>query len=232
MRNFFRTEADKLKKMNFTDKRQYIWEYYKLHLLFIAVLLFFIGYMINIWFINPPKRDYLYIAWQAHMVAHDQLGALGDRLSVIVENPERYHVRVQSYALTGEPQMDQALITRFFAMMQVGELHAIITTGDEMLANAYGGLIKPIYPVMDALAEINPGLHDYISERLITLTFTPEVSARDGEAETVTEVMSIDLNGVPLLDELGFWSEDLYFGLVISSDYYYQLAKALVVLFE
>jgi len=226
MRKFFRTEIDKLKKMNFTDKRQYIWEYYKLHLFLIGISLLFIGYLINIWFINPPKRDYVYIAWQAHAVHHEHLTALGERLSVIVEDTERYRVSFNSYVLVGDPQMDQALITRFFAMLQVGEVHAIITARDEIAASASGGFLGPIYPVLDALAELNSDVHNYVLERVATFTYSPE-----GE-EAVTHALGINLDGAPLLEELGFFTNDVYLCLIINSSHYYELAKVLVELFS
>jgi len=228
MRKWFRTEMDKLKQMNFTDKRQYIWEYYKLHLFFIGLILFFIGYLINVWFINPPKRDYVYIAWQAQAVHPEHLNTLEDRLSIILEVPERYRISVNSYVLVGEPQMDQALVTRFFAMLHVGDIHAIMASRNEMIGSAYGGIIRPIYPVLDALEELNPDLHDYIAKRVAVFTYSPE----EDPAAAVTSAMGISLNDAPLLRELGFFTEDLYLCLIINSSHYYELAKVLVELFR
>jgi len=226
MRNFFRTEAAKLKKMNFTDKRQYIWEYYKLQIFFLGLIIFFIGYVINVTLINPPKREYLYISWQAHWAPHEQLSALGDNLSAIVENPERYRVFVQSYVQTGEPQMDQALATRFFAMLQAGDLHAMVTTREGLAESAEFGLIKPIQPVLAELEALDPILYDYISSRALIITYTME------DGETFTDAMGICIGGAPLMDASGIISDNVYISVIINSIRHYELAKALVALFS
>jgi len=230
MRNFFRTEWAKLKPMNFTDKRQYIWEYYKLQIIAIAFGIIAIVYLINTMIINPPPRDYLYLAWQGNIIHTDPLEELGERLTVITENPDRYNVAVRSYLLTGEPQMDQAIITRFFAIMHVGDLHGILTTGANLVGLAEEGIINPVHDLLTYVEEINPELHDYLALRAPLITFVPDIADHDGTV--VTDNMGISLHGSPLLYELGIPTGDLYLTITSVSDRYYELAKALVVMFE
>ena len=228
IRRFFRQESAKLKEMNFTEKRQYIWEYYKLHIIAAVIFLIFIGSVINNRIINPPMREYLYVAWQAHHVMPDQLAALSEDLSIIVENPDRYVVFVHSYVLTGEPQMDQALFTRFSGLLSLGQLHIIISSRYETEGNAMGRIIKPVHDFVAYLGELNPELKEEIESRVVTFTFTVPGVHEDTE---VTDAMAISLAGAPLLEELGFITEDLYFNIVINADNYYEIAKALTVMF-
>ena len=226
IRKFFATEGAKLKEMNFTDKRQYIWEYYKLHIFALGCLIVVTGSIVNNVFINPPMRDYLYIAWQAGMVPQEALQDMSERLSVIAEDQERYWVTVRSYELTGDPQMDQAIITRFHAILTVGDLHAMITTGEWIEQNAVFGIIRPVDDLLAAVEELCPALYEKITDRISTITFTP----RDEEV-AITDRMAISLLDAPLFTEAGFVTEDLYLCIIINSDRVYETAKALWVMF-
>jgi len=229
IKRFFRQEGAKLKEMNFTEKRQYIWEYYKLHIIASLILLVFAGSIINNRFINPPMREYLYVVWQAYHVMPDRLDSLSENLSVIVEDPDRYAVFVHSYVLSGEPQMDQALFTRFSGLLSLGQLHIIISSRDETEGNAMGRIIKPVHDFVAYFGEQNPELKEEIEGRVTIFTFTD--TSVQGDTE-VTDAMAISLAGAPLLEELGFFTEDLYLNVVINAYNYYEIAKALTVMFQ
>ena len=225
-RNFFSTEAAKLKEMNFTEKRQYIWEYYKLHMLLVAAALFIIVNLINNWFINPPKRNYVYIAWQAGIVRPDDLDTLGQRLSIIPENQERYAVVVRSYYFTGDPQRDQAIATRLYAMLTLGDIHATITTSVGIAEFSAAGMIRPVDELLAAIQEQDPTLYDSISERILSVTFVPHDS--DTPA---TSNMAVSLRDAPLLTELEFVTDDLYLAIISSAEHFYETAKVIRVIF-
>jgi len=217
----------KLREMNFTDKRQYIWEYYKLHIIFTAMGLFMIGSLINVWFINPPLRDHLYIAWQAFPVHSDTLEEISEELSVIVYDQDRYRVSVRSYVLTDDMQIDQAIITRFHALLSVGDIHALITTREDIQDGAEFGLLRPMTEVLAIIQSSSPSLYEEISGRLLTVTYT------DMDSEyTITDVMGIDLSGAPLLLEHGLTMGDMYLAVIINSEHFEELAQALAVIFR
>ncbi|MCL2362083.1 MAG: hypothetical protein FWC73_09755 [Defluviitaleaceae bacterium] len=229
IRNFFRTEWGKLKVMNFTDKRQYIWEYYKVQIIALILAIAAILYMVNTMILNPPKRDYLYIAWQGNIIHSEPLDELGTRLDVIVEEYKRYQVSIRSYLLTGDPQMDQALITRFFAMMQVGDMHGVMGSSANMLGMAQDGIVKPVHEILVYVEAMNPELHAHLAMRAPIMVFVPE-HGEDGTP--IMDTMAISLHGAPMLIELGIPSEDLYLSIISNSTHYYELAKALVEMFE
>ena len=226
IRQFFSREKAKLKEMTFAEKRWYIWEYYKLHIILGAAGIAIVSSMIYTTFINPPKNDYLYIAWQAGLAPTEMLDNLGERLSVIVEDPERYQVSVRSYTLGDDPQMNHALITRFHAMLSIGEIHAVLTTEEEAEQFAEFGIIASLDEVLTIVRESKPDLYDAMAERLIAMTFIP-----DGEEETVTDIMSIHMGGLPIFTELGLISDDIFFGVVINARQPYSIVELLGVFF-
>ena len=225
IKNFFKTEWNKLKVMSFRDKRQYIWEYYKLHIIFGGIAIAILGSIINTVFINPPRREYLYIAWAGSFILPAHLEALEERLEVIVSDPERYLVRVTSYAPTENLEMDMALQQRFFAMISVGAIDLYVISSEEHVHGvAEFGLIRPIYDVVDAMAALDPVFHAKMLERLVVITYIdPE---GDGEAK-ITNAMAVSLEGSPLLEATGLWSDGLYVGFVSTSTRHYESAKAL-----
>ena len=227
IRNFFAQEGAKLKVMNFTEKRQYIWEYYKLHIFGTAFILLLAGSLIHNW-LNPPPNDYVYIAWMAEPMPTANLNELEDRLSVIItEDPYRYAVTVRSYVLTGEPQMDQALVTRFTALLSIGALHVIMSTEEGVQINAEAGIIGPVHEMLAKLRQAAPAIYNDIAHRLLTITFT------SFDDPPVTDTMAINLYGSSLLAELGFITDDLFFTVVINAERPYETAKALeLMLYE
>ncbi|MCL2526932.1 MAG: hypothetical protein FWE42_00840 [Defluviitaleaceae bacterium] len=231
IRKFFSTEIGKLKKMSFAEKRWYIWAYYKLQIAILVFVIIAIGSLINTRFINPPPRDYLYIAWQASHLPQSQLDQLGESLSIIIDEEllnqrQRYQIGVRSYILTGDPQMDQALITRFHAMIQIGEIDILILPWDEMRDSAVFGVAKPIDQVMYYLQTLDAGIYRRVAEKAQTIEFTCAFDDID-----ITATVGIDLSNNPMLTELGFDTSDMFFSMAVTSDNYYQVAKALAALF-
>ena len=229
MKNFFSQEWAKLKEMNFTDKRQYIWEYYKLHILFTVLGLFIMGSLINIWFINPPKRDYLYIAWQAGHVSFESLDDLGERLSVIVSDSDRYRVTVSSYMMPEDPQMIQAMATRFHALLTIGGLHLMLATEQGIQEGADAGLIRPPTEVLEIVRELNPAMYDELTGRVLILTYTP---GEGEDAPTFTDEIAINIGGAPLLLDVGLTMDDLYLGIVSNIQHFDEIARALIIMFS
>jgi len=228
IRRFFSAEMKKLKAMNFAEKRQYIWEYYKLHIFFIGFGAFIVGSFINIWFINPPKQDYLYIAWQAGFVHTQPLEELSEKLSVIVHDPERYRVSVRAYVLGEDLQLNQALATRFHALLTTGGVHAIITTSEGIQESAEFGLLKSPEVVLAIIREYDRTLYDKLTERLLTITF----EIREEDTPGITDIMAINISGTPMLMDVDLGMDNLYLGVVSNSQQFDGIARALAAMFS
>ena len=230
IRRFFKQEFAKLREMTFAEKRWYIWEYYKLQIIVLGFVMLFVGSMINR-ALNPPKQEYLYVAWLAGPAFHEDLENLARRLDIIVsEDPERYEVAVRSYFLTGDPQMDQAIITRFNALLSLGSIHVLLMSYDEVHINASFGTLGLIYDTMDALRELDRDMYDKLTDRQQAITYRLFDFIQENSPE-VTETLVICLQDAPLLTELGFRTDDMYFGIVINANHPYESAKALIALF-
>ena len=194
LRQHLSEERNKLKQMNFREKRQHIWEYYKFHLLLLCVVLFVLYSFIN-WLVNPPPRDYMYIAWLGPQVLATQISDLNDLLSPIVANPARERVTVTNYAASGDMAINAAMQTRFAAMLQTAGIDAIITTSEGLHDLDDVGWIRPLDDILPYLP--------YINERFYTFP--------DGR------IMAVLLTHSPLLEAAGFDTYDLYITLVTNS---------------
>jgi len=224
MKNFFRTEWKKIREMNASEKRWYIWEYYKLHIFGFILVSFVVGSFLNAW-LNPPRDEYLHIAWLAGVIPFEYLDNISHGLEVIVEDPERQAVIVIDYSATGNPQFDVANQTRFMAMMQIGGIDVFISSweGVEELANEQ--LLRPIDGVMEALSASNPALFSRLYPEVRPVTFT-----RFPEEITVTETRAIPLTDSGFFEEIGINTNDLFLTVVFSSTRYDAIAKTLEVL--
>jgi len=225
LKNFIKSERAKIREMSFVEKRWYIWEYYKLQIAAIVFVIILIVTFINHLFINPPKRDYLYIAWVGHQVYQGSLNEIGEHLGVIVSDPYRERVLVTSYAFTDNPQMDSALQQRFFAMIQTGSIDLFLTPQLGVQELAEGELSRPMHEVMTYVADISSTLYQQVSSQLLTVTF-------EIEGYTYTDVMGVSLTNTPFFEYLGLGSNDLYLMVVVNTQNFDRIAKALEAIFQ
>ncbi|MCL2203925.1 MAG: hypothetical protein FWB88_08300 [Defluviitaleaceae bacterium] len=205
-RETLREERDKLRQMNFREKREHIWAYYKLPIFFTLILIFVGGSIINA-LVNPPKEDYLYIAWLAPGVHPAFLLELGERLHPIVYDPERQRVSVSSYTVTEDPQMNAALQARFAAMVRMASIDVILTNREGIEELTEMGWIRP---VCDVLRVYPAPLYD----RLVPYP-------------TGAYYIAISLSGSALLEEVGISTADLYLSIMANAERIEPIAQAL-----
>jgi hypothetical protein len=149
-----REEIAKLKKMTFREKRQHIWEYYKLHFLLTGIAAFLvISFARHL--MNPPKENFVYIAWFGPVIAQIQLDALNEKLEPVIPYPERQQITIESFALTENPATNQATGARFVAKMSAGEVDVILTTQPGLEEIHEILLIRPVYDLLEAFGKID-----------------------------------------------------------------------------
>lgn len=220
-------ERDKLREMTFAEKRWYIWEYYKLHIIGFIIAAVFIGAIINSR-INPPPREYLYIAWIGPPVQSHLLFEMADGLIIIVGDPDDTRiVRANSYTATGNPQMDSGLQQRFFAMMISNSIDIILTTRDGVGDVAAQGFSRPVHEVMEILAGLNPELYASIMDS--ETAFVSALYMPESEDEPAEDIMGISLAGSTFIESFGIDTEDLYLMVVVTTVRLEAIAKALEV---
>ncbi|MCL1786655.1 MAG: hypothetical protein FWG38_01605 [Defluviitaleaceae bacterium] len=225
VKNFFQSEWAKMRVMNFTEKRQYIWEYYKLHILGLAICIFAASSLINHFFINPPPRDYLYIAWVGEETYLGNLTRIGEALNTIVTDPDRERITVWSYAFTGNPQMDSASQQRFAAMLHSGAIDLFLAPHVAVQELAEATFSRSMDEVLTYAAALNPILYQQMQSQLLTITYTRE----NGEA--LTEIMAVSLANTPLFNYLNIDASDIYLIPVITTQNFDRIARALEAIF-
>jgi|GEM_PF-583387 len=212
LKNFIKGEFAKLKVMNFTDKRQYIWEYYRLQLLILAIIIIIAGFTVHS-VLNPRPRDFVYVAWLTEGTNHEMLQRLSTNLTASVPDPERYMVSIFSYAPSPDPQVTMALQQRFFAMMQTGDLDIFIYPRQGAVEAALEGMIRPMTTVLAYLNDSNPALYAQIQDRLMVTDFS-----RMGTEIVVEDVMAISLRGAQAFIDAGINTADLYLSVAFPSN--------------
>jgi len=219
MKNFFATEAAKLRDMTIKEKCQYIWEYYKLQIIIFLIALTII--IVSI--VSTSDETYLYGAWFGPPVTQDQMYRLGSLLSAIAYEDDQV-VAVTSYLSTGDMELDMALSSRFFAMIQAGFIDMFIASDEALISYAEMGAFVPIHYLLEEAYAINPALHSELYQRTHTITFM------DWDEIYQTETVGISLAGSPMLAELGIPSDDLYLAVIIRSENLDRVVAALEAL--
>ena len=222
------TEWAKLSQMSFAEKRQYIWDYYKLHIIAFIIMAFLIGSLINTLIFNPPMQDYLYFVWIGPPVSSFVLDDFAKELNVIVENPDRYAVRATNHSLAGlDPQMRMGLQTRFVAQMQQRGLDLFILTKDELYGYSSIGFILPIMNFLEELEEISPAVFGILKDRLVEITFYQEEHGL-----FITAYRAANMRGIPFFDKFDIRTDDLYMAVVINAERFERAARALEVILD
>jgi len=126
-----------------------------------------------------------------------------------------------------DPQMNQAVITRFHALLSVGEIHATITTSQGIQEAADFSLIRSPAEILAIVNESNATLYEILTQRLLTITYM----AFEEGAPDITETMAINISDAPMFVDMGFITDDLYLALISNSEQVEQVAQALAVMF-
>jgi len=220
------TEVARMREMTFREKLQHIWEYYKLHLMALAVILIVTGSLINVWLINPRQKTVLFVAWNAGFAMHEQLTAIADVLTEkIVEDRKREMVEVSLFfAPEGDPQTEMANTMRLTAMVAAGAVDVFIIDNDLLVEYTERGLIQPVEEMLGGLRTTDPVVYAEVDERLAYVLHTSEEKNPNGR------LMGVDISNSPLLSELGINEKELWFCVSASSDNLDNILPALTIL--
>jgi len=222
----WKTEVARLREMTFREKVQHIWEYYRLHLLALAVILIITGSLINVWLINPRQKTVLFVAWNAGFAMHEQLNAVADVLADgIANNNKRETVEVSLFfAPEGDPQSEMASTMRLTAMVAAGAIDVFILDNELLVEYTERGLIQPVEEMLAGLRTADPLVYAEVDDRLDYVLHTSEEKTPDGR------LMGVDISNSPLLSELGFNQGQLWFCVSASSDNLDNIEPALAIL--
>ena len=224
----FRLEITKLREMTFKEKIEYIWEYYKYFIIGIAIVLIICGSLINSFLINPRPETTLFVSWSAGFAFEEQLDELADVLHErVLGNAKNEKVDVAWMLSMGDdPSAQMARINQLVAMVASGVID-IFTLNRELIDEySASGFLRPMDEVLAEVQRANPGVYEKIRENLIYAMYESE------EGNFSEKIMGISVGSSPLLSELEFFEQELYFSLSITSKNVENVVRALIVFFE
>jgi len=222
-----RIEIAKLREMTFKSKLEYIWEYYKFHIIIFLVLIFVLFSMLNIWVFNPNPEPALFISWNAGFATDEQEDRLREFLEerLIDEGANEEVVVSQLFFGNADPSIDMAGLQRTVAMIAAGMIDLFIV--DEDLLNTYteAGYLQPLDSFLDKLITIDPDSYERIAENVISVLY---------EIDDIREErqMGIKIGSSPLFLKLGMFEQELYLSVSITSGRTDNVVKTLIMFFE
>ena len=223
----YRMEIRKLREMPFKKKVEYIWDYYRFHIIAILAVLLIIGGLINS-IINPRPETALLIAWSTGFATEEQIRTLSDIIEdkIIDEKANEVVDITLFYSMSEDPSMDMANIQRLAAMVAARMIDVFILDSEMIDEYSSVGYLQPLDTLLSIVRAQNPNVYRRIIENLIHADFEDE----DGIIKE--GIMGVDITGSSLLKEIGFYDFDRIFCLSVTSDNEDNAANTLILLFE
>jgi len=222
-----RMEKRKIREMPFKKKCEYIWDYYKFHIIAGILILALIGSVINS-IVNPRPQNVLFIAWSTGFATDEQLTGLTSIMQYeIIEEKANESIEITLFhTMSDDPSLNSANIQRLAAMIAAGMIDVFILDSEMIDEYSSVGYIQPMDPVLEIIQSLNPNIHSRINEELIKANYT---SVEGYESE---QIMGIDISNSRLLKELNFFEFEKYFSLSITAENIENTAHALIMFFE
>jgi len=223
-----RIEIMKLREMSFRNKLEYIWEYYKVHIIAVLIVLFVFGSLINTWFINPTPDTALFISWNAGFVFDEQLTDLSEAIrEQIVPETAKETVDINRIFLNdADPQIVMASMSQLVAMVAAGVIDVFILDSELLEDYSRTTFIQPLDEILTQVKALDPAAY----ERIMIDASYAMYSVEEDELEE--RLMGISIINSPLLSKLGFYEQELYFSMSTTSGNPENIAQALIVFFE
>ena len=221
-------EIAKLRKMNFKTKMEYIWEYYKLLLIGLVIVLIIIGSLINIWFINPPPDTALFISWNTGFIYDEQLEDLTDTLNNRLIDEKENATVVISLMITSDvdPTFAMANTQRLVAMVAAGQIDIFILDSTILKEYAENGIIQPLDTVLAGVRSIDPVAYGKIEENLVYAMYESE------EGVSGNRIMGVDISNNPLLADQVFSDQEFILCLSVTAANIANVEKTLVAFYD
>ncbi|MCL2400631.1 MAG: hypothetical protein FWC91_12910 [Defluviitaleaceae bacterium] len=222
-----RAEWQKIRSMQGRERREYIWDYYKFHIIGTIIGVLLVGSIVNDTIINPPPRSALTIAWAAGFEPHYRLDRLTYILNpAIVQESSRNTVQIISFVIGGDPQMSMAIHQQFFAMSAANELDIVVGNisqrddGLQMLGIAPLMAFRDIRPTLEEVG-IFTDANDLLYDNLVFYK---------GEGYETPIAVAISLDGNSVFDDAGLITENRFLGIMGNSLRDEAVVKAIQVL--
>ncbi len=220
------TEKEKWAMLHGSQKIRYIWDYYKLPILIVCIVLYVIGYS---FYRSATKKDVLLYAALVNVSAGDSFKEQirDDFLSELQGDPKKEKIQLyDNWYLTDDPaseyhQYTYATRMKVLASIDSQELDVVLMNREAFDAFAQNGYLCDLD---ELLGEKDPDLHEelkaslveniqILSDNMEEVTLDPSV---EYVSETVEYPMALDLTASPVVGEAGFDAE-MYLGIIGNS---------------
>jgi len=194
-----KVEKKKLKDMTFKEKIDYIWTYYKIQIIIIAVVLIFLGSIIN-GILNPPIPSYAGVATY-ELFLGDDFDAEFERIMTeqLIEDPKLEKIYVHSFLSGDDPTAQMAMAQKLMALLTTRELDLFIAENEVFEGYIREGMLMPVNQT---------GLK--ISEDLLVYG-----STEDDETELA---YGINLKNSGVFNDLGIRGEMITIGVIVNTE--------------
>jgi hypothetical protein len=135
--------------MNRRELAGYVWDYYKLHIVFGFACILVLGSLLNTLVINPEKESYISVAVYGEFVPYESIAALESLLNEVLVPDElkpRWKATAENFFQSeSDPMGSMALSQKFSALLFMGELDIIIAESsvfDDMLTDGVFFLLE------------------------------------------------------------------------------------------
>lgn len=196
----------KTNDMTGKEKREHIWEYYKLHIISVIVGGIIIFSFLNIWIFNPPAKDALDFAVRTPWLdteAATELQAELNEVLIPVDTNETVMIEHLPVGPDVDPQMSMASEAKFIGKIEVDEMDILI-----MSEAAYLGMLNE-----DIMLDLKE------AESTYGVDFPDELEILGTMPETGEGVYALNVNEIPKLHKLvGNSSDSFYVGIFVNSE--------------
>ena len=224
----FRIEIAKLREMTFREKLEYIWDYYKLHIIITCVLILIIGSLINTVLRNSPPQTVLFISWNAGFILDEYLIDLADVIKeqIIDEKPNEKVEVISLLTFEDDPAISMTNASRMVAMLTAGVIDVFILDSLQLQEYTHNEFIQPMEMMLAEIQRVNPTAYTHIEEKITYSRY------ETGDNNLEERIMGIDISDSPLLSKLVFSEQELYFSTSITSVNTENVVRALILFFQ
>jgi hypothetical protein len=223
-----RKELDKLREMNRKEKLSHIWEYYKYYIIGIAIAMAVFWMLLYTIVINPGPEPALYISWNAGIATNEQIDDLKNHLERYLVDEGVNEEVVMSIFFFDENIPETTMIghQHIIAMIAAGIIDLFIM-GDELMKEySLNGLLLPLENILEEIYKRNPELYNRITEQTVYELFEVGGNVFD------KRVVAIEIGRSPLFSKLGFFEQDLYLCVAVSTRNIENVLKTIILFFE
>lgn len=140
-----KTEREKLRELSFKKKLEYLWEYYRLHALGIAIGIAIVVYVIYE-IVTPDMETVFYAAWINNTINEDVINEVQTDFANQLEiNPKTEQVTFNtSFYFNGSPDFSAASSMSLTAFISAKQVDIIIAPESEFQNYAYKGFLEKL----------------------------------------------------------------------------------------